>query len=34
MLTGAELLIRALADAGVRTVFGYPGASALLEIRV
>ena len=29
MLTGAELLIRALADAGVRTVFGYPGAAVL-----
>lgn len=29
MLTGAELLVRALADAGVRTVFGYPGAAVL-----
>ena len=29
MLTGAELLIRALADAGDRTVFGYPGAAVL-----
>ena len=28
-MTGAELLIRALADGGVRTVFGYPGAAVL-----
>ena len=29
MLSGGDMLIRALADEGVETVFGYPGGAAL-----
>ena len=28
-LTGAEIVVRSLADEGVRHVFGYPGGAAL-----
>ncbi|MGB3623937.1 MAG: thiamine pyrophosphate-binding protein, partial [Ketobacter sp.] len=28
-LSGAEMLVRALADEGVETIFGYPGGAVL-----
>ena len=32
MLSGGEMIVRALEDEGVEYIFGYPGGAALLSL--